>query len=225
MSTRIALAASAAALLGAAITQQARAASDPPPDPGAGNGGSYPAASGTDAYVTPSGPYVGIGWGHFDLRLDNLNDVGQAVNGIVHSGDDAWKVDAGYRFSPYFSLEGDYMNFGYPGDSFQGSGANGNYTLHMSGFAPFAVGTLPLGPFEVFAKAGWLFYDNDLRVYLNAPGQQVLQSSHSRSNFIYGGGVGVTLLRHLNVSAEYDAIPVDNARNSNALWLATSWRF
>jgi opacity protein-like surface antigen len=178
-----------------------------------------------DSYVTPSGPYVGIGWGHFDLKLDNFNDVDQAVNSIAHSGDDAWKVDAGYRFNPYFALEADYLNFGTPGDSFQGSGTNGNYALHLSGAAPFAVGTLPLGPFELFAKAGWLFYDSDLRVYFNEPGQTVLQSSHSRSDFIYGGGVGVTFFQHLNVNAEYDQVQVDNAHNSNALWLATAWRF
>lgn len=176
-------------------------------------------------YVTPNGLYAGIGWGHFDLKPDNFNDVDQAVKSIVHSGDDAWKVALGYRLSPYFALEGDYMNFGHPSDSFQGSGSSGNYKLHMSGFAPFAVGTLPMGPLELFAKAGYLFYDTDLRVNLNAPGQEVFESSHSRSDFIFGGGLGATFFRHLYVSAEYDAVRVQNARSSNALWLSTTWRF
>jgi Outer membrane protein beta-barrel domain len=179
----------------------------------------------TTDYVTPSGLYAGIEWGHFDLKLDNLNDVGTAVNSIVHSGDDAWKVALGYRFAPYFSLEGDYMNFGSPSDSFQGSGASGNYKLHMSGFAPFAVGTLPMGPLELFAKAGYLYYNTNLKVYLNEPGQEALQSTHSCSDFIFGGGLGVTFLRHLNVNAEYDAVRVQNARSSNALWLNVAWRF
>jgi OmpA-OmpF porin, OOP family len=178
-----------------------------------------------DPYITPSGLYAGIGWGHFDLKLDNLNDVGQATNSIVHSGDDAWKVNLGYRFVPYFALEGDYVNFGYPGDRFAGTGSNGNYQLHMSGFAPFAVGTLPLGFAELFAKAGYLFYDSDLRVNLNSPGSQVFESSHSRSDFVYGGGLGVTVLRHLNLNVEYDVLQVQNARNSNVLWLSTVWRF
>jgi opacity protein-like surface antigen len=176
-------------------------------------------------YVTPSGAYAGVGWGHFDLRLDNLDDVGEAVNSIVHSGDDAFKADLGYRFSPYFALEGDYMNLGTPSDGFQGVGANGNYRLHLSGFAPFAVATLPLGPLELFGKAGWLYYNSDLRVNLNAPGQQLLESSHSRSDFIWGGGIGATFFRHLNVSAEYDGLRLENARNSDALWLNVGWRF
>jgi Outer membrane protein beta-barrel domain len=178
-----------------------------------------------DPYITPYGPYAGIGWGHFDLNLDNLEDVDTAVNSIVHSGDDAWKVNVGYRFSPYFALEGDYMNFGNSEDSFTGTGSSGSYRLHMSGFAPFGMATLPIGPAEVFAKAGWLFYDANLRVNLNAPGSEVLESSHSRSDFIWGGGVGVTLARHVNLNVESDVVRVENAHNSNVLWLSPVWRF
>jgi opacity protein-like surface antigen len=178
-----------------------------------------------DPYITPNGFYAGTGWGHFDLKIDNLNDVGTAVNTIVNSSDNAWKINLGYRFTPFFALEADYMDFGHPGDNFEGVGSNGNYTLHMSGFAPFAVGTLPLGPAEIFVKAGELFYDANLRVNLNAPGTEVLESSHSRSAFVYGGGLGVTLLKHLNLNIEYDQVRVENARSSNVLWLSPVWRF
>jgi OmpA-OmpF porin, OOP family len=176
-----------------------------------------------DDYVTPGGPYVGIGWGHFNLKLDNLDEVGQQVNSIVHSGHDAWKVQAGFRFSPYFALEGDYMNFGNSSDSFQGTGSNGNYNLHMSGFAPYGVLTLPIGPVEIYGKAGWLYYNSDLKVNLN--GGELLESSHSRSDFTWGGGLGVTIARHVNLSAEYDRIRIENAPDSNALWLNVAWRF
>jgi hypothetical protein len=170
--------------------------------------------------------YVGAGWGRFDLDLDNLNDVDEAVHNITHATDyDSWKIFAGYRFAPYFALEGDYLNFDHANDGFVGSGANGNYRLHVDGFAPFAVATLPAGPFELFGKAGWLFYNSDLRVDLNAPGTELLESTHARSDFIWGGGMGLVLFEHLNVSAEYDGIRIDNARNSNALWLNAAWRF
>lgn len=171
-----------------------------------------------------AGPYVGIGWGHFDLKMQNLDDVGTAVNSIAHSGGDSWKVFAGYRASPYLSFEADYVNFGRPNDSFTGTGSDGNYRLRLSGFAPYVVGTLPAGPFEVFAKAGYLFYNAKLNVNLNAPGTQVIESTHSRSSFVYGGGVGITFLDHLNVNAEYDAVRIQNANDSNALWLSTAWR-
>ena len=174
---------------------------------------------------SPAGPYVGIGWGHFNLKLNNLDDVGTAVNSIAHSGSNSWKIFAGYRVSPYLSFEGDYINFGRPGDKFTGTGSDGNYRLRLSGFAPYVVGTLPAGPIEVFAKAGYLFYNSKLDVNLNQPGSQVFESSHSRSAFVYGGGLGITFLDHLNVNAEYDVVRVRDAKNSNALWLSTAWRF
>jgi Outer membrane protein beta-barrel domain len=170
--------------------------------------------------------YVGGGWGRFDLDLDNFNDVDTAVNSITHASNyDSWKIFAGYRFSPYLALEGDYLNFEHAADGFVGSGSNGNYALHVGGFAPFVVGTLPAGPVEFFGKAGWLFYNSDLHVNFNAPGQEFLESTHSRSDFIWGGGAGLTFFQHLNVSAEYDGIRIVNARNSNALWLEAAWRF
>jgi OOP family OmpA-OmpF porin len=187
--------------------------------------GSLAAAADTDLSGSPSGAYVGAGWGRFNLKIDSLSDVGSGISDIAHSHDDAFKINAGYRFNPYFALEADYIDFGNPGSSFSGTGSDGNYKLNVSGFAPFAVGTLPLGFFELFGKAGWLFSDNKLKVYLNEPGQEVVQSSHSTSNFIYGAGVGVTFLRHLNVNAEYDRVRVENANDSDALWLAAQWRF
>ncbi|HTC52276.1 MAG TPA: outer membrane beta-barrel protein [Steroidobacteraceae bacterium] len=172
-----------------------------------------------------SGPYVGGAFGRFDLRLDNFNDVGAAVDDITHSTHDAYRIDAGWRFLPFLAIEADYMNFGSAHDSFVGTGSNGDYNLHMSGFAPFVVGTLPLGPLEIFAKGGYLFYNTNLTVDFNEPPADVLQSSHSRSDFIYGGGLGLTLFGHLNFNAEYDQIRMVNAPNSNALWLGAAWRF
>ncbi len=191
----------------------------------AGFGGSGAWAADSELSGPVSGPYLGAGWGRFNLKIDSFGTLESGVSAITHSNDNAFKINAGYRFTPFFALEADYFDFGKPGSSFSGTGSNGNYKLRVSGFAPFAVATLPLGPFEVFGKAGWLYSDNNLKLYLDQPGQQVLQSSHSASNFIYGGGVGITFLRHLNVNAEYDRVRVENAKDSEALWLAAQWRF
>jgi hypothetical protein len=186
-----------------------------------------PSPSDADVLINgpTSGPYVGAAFGRFDLRIDNLNDVGTAVDDVVHSSRDAFRVDVGWRFLPFLALEADYMNFGSSHDTFVGTGSDGDYNLHLSGFAPMIVGTLPAGPVEFFAKAGYLFYDANLRVNFNEPPDDVFESSHSRSDFIYGGGLGVTLLGHLNINAEYDEIRIIDARNSNAFWLGAAWRF
>ena len=176
-----------------------------------------------DEYSPPSGPYVGAGWGQFDLHLHNLNDVGPAVTDITHSNDDAWKAFVGFRFAPFIGVEAAYVDFGHPNDRFQTSGSNGIYHLKMTGFSPAVIGTIPLGPVEIFAKAGYYFYNLDTRVdFSSGP---FLESRHSRSDVLFGGGLGVTLFHHLNLRAEYERIDIHDASGSDAFWLSPSWRF
>ncbi len=93
----------------------------------------------------------------------------------------------------------------------------------MTGFSPTVIGTIPLGPVELFGKAGYYFYDLDTRVdFSSGP---FLESRHSRSDFLFGAGVGVTLLHHLNLRAEYERVEVQNASGSDVFWLSPSWRF
>jgi hypothetical protein len=176
-----------------------------------------------DDYGPPSGPYIGAGWGQFDLHLQNLNDVGTAVTDVTHSNNDAWKAFVGFRFAPFLSVEAAYVDFGRPNDSFRTSGSDGRYHLKMTGFSPAVLGTIPLGPVELFGKAGYYFYNLDTGV--NFSSGPFLESRHSRSDFLFGGGLGVTLFHHLNLRAEYERINVHNASGSDAFWLSPSWRF
>lgn len=172
----------------------------------------------------PSGPYVGLGWGQFDLNVDGLEDAGSAISDVLDSDDNAWKAFVGWRFNPYVSVEAAYIDFGNPGDRFTGSGSNGNYRVDLSGFAPFVIGTIPVGPVELFGKLGYYFYDVETRIDFDAPGPDI-DSSHSESDFIYGAGIGFTVLEHLNLRAEYEIVDIENASNSKALWLSANWRF
>ncbi len=170
------------------------------------------------------GPYVGVGWGQFNVNVDNLSDAGTAASNIVDSDDNAWKAFAGWRFNPYIGVEVAYIDLGSPSDRFEGAGSNGNYTLDVSGFSPYLIGTIPLGPIELFGKVGYYFYNADLRLDLDSPGPDI-DSSSSSQDFVYGGGVGVTFLEHVHVRAEYERIDLENAGNSDALWLSAAWRF
>jgi OOP family OmpA-OmpF porin len=176
------------------------------------------------AQDNPSGPYVGLGWGQFNIDVDDVGDVGDAVNDITKADDNAWKAFVGYRFNPYIAVEGAYVDLGSPGDRFDTSGSDGNYRVDIAGFAPSVIGSVPLGPVELFAKLGYFYYDVDLRVDLDDPGPDI-SSSHSESDWIYGAGVGFTLFEHLHLRAEYEGLHIDGADDADAIWLSGAWRF
>ena len=154
---------------------------------------------------------------------DNLEEAGSAITSIAKSDDNAWKIFAGYRFNPYFSLEAAYIDFGDPGNNFSATGTNGNYKVGLSGFAPYAIGTIPVGPVELFAKVGYYFYDVDLKVDFDRPGPDI-DSSHSEDDFLYGIGAGITIGDHLHLRAEYEIVDL-NSGQSDAMWLSAAWRF
>jgi OOP family OmpA-OmpF porin len=175
------------------------------------------------AEQNPQGGYVGAGWGQFNLDVDNLDEAGSAITSIAKSDDNSWKIFVGYRLNPYFSLEAAYIDFGNPGNRFDATGSDGNYRVALSGFAPYAIGTLPLGPIELFAKVGYYFYDVDVKIDFDAPGPDV-DSSHSADDLLYGLGAGITLGDHLHLRAEYETIELDRG-NTDAFWLSAAWRF
>jgi opacity protein-like surface antigen len=171
-----------------------------------------------------SGFYAGAGVGQFNVNINDISDVDNAVEKLDDS-DTSWKAFVGWRFNPFISLEAAYIDFGKPGDNFNATGTSGNYELGVSGFAPYVVGTLPLGPIELFAKLGYYYYDVDVKVNIDQPTAPDIDSSHSKSDVIYGAGVGITLFEHLNARLEYERLDSTDLSSPDALWLSGAWRF
>lgn len=177
-----------------------------------------------DVTDNPTGFYVGGGFGRFNLNVDSLGDFGSGVRAAADDNDNTYKFFAGYRFIPWLSVEAAYVNLGKPGDQLSTSGSNGRYSLKADGFEPSLVGSLPLGPVELSAKVGYFYYDVDVRSDFNNPGSTFV-SGHSRSDFTYGAGVGLTFIDHLHVKAEYQRFNLKNYDGSDAVWLTAAWRF
>jgi OOP family OmpA-OmpF porin len=181
-------------------------------------------ASVSYAQENPSGFYAGAGVGQFNVNID---DIDQTDNAIEKLDDDnaAWKAFVGYRINPYIALEAAYIDFGTPSSRSSASGSSGDYRVDISGFAPYVIGTIPLGPVELFGKIGYYFYDVDLRVDLDDPLAPDVDSSKSDEDLLYGVGVGMTFFDHLNARLEYERIDSDVLDDADALWLSASWRF
>lgn len=174
-----------------------------------------------------SGPYVGGGYGQFDVKIDDLEGVEEVV-GNLDADDSAWKLFFGWRFNRYFSLEADYIDLGAPRGDFDASGSSGDYEVKLSGFAAYAIGTLPLGIFELSAKAGYYFHDVELHVdfdNIGANNGNVFDSDNSAEAPVYGVGAGVTFLDHINAKLEYELYDLDDVDDAYALWLTAAWRF
>jgi hypothetical protein len=166
------------------------------------------------AQENDTGLYLGAGVGRFDVEIDDVDALGSTVESF-DSDDTSWKIFAGWRFLPFLAVEVDYIDFGKPEDRI----GDVDLEAELSGVAPYVIGTLPLGPIELFAKAGYYFYD------LEVSGRDVVSVDESDEDFVYGGGVGLTLFDHLHARLEYELIDVSRVEDANALWLSGAWRF
>jgi hypothetical protein len=164
------------------------------------------------------GFYIGGGVGEFKVEIDDVDDVTSTID-RYDADDTAYKAFIGYRFAPFLAVEAAYVNLGSPdADILPGVRAE----TEIDGIAPYLVATLPLGPIEVFAKAGYFFYDTTVSVTSSLGSAS---ADDDGEEFIYGGGVGITLLERLNVRLEYEVFDVEDTDDTNALWLTAAWRF
>ena len=170
------------------------------------------------------GFYIGGGIGQFNVQIDDLDETDEAVE-TLDDDDNAWKAFVGWRMNPYFALELAYIDFGGPTDRFAGDGSSGDFTVDISGFAPYLIGTIPVGPVELFGKVGYYFYDIDFQVDIDDPTFPDVDGGASDEDLLYGFGVGMTFFERLNARLEYEKIDSDFVDDADALWLSGQWRF
>lgn len=182
-----------------------------------GSGAAYAQSPDND-----EGFYVGGGVGKFDIEIDGLDGVDEAVSSL-DDDDTAWQAFIGWRLNPYISLQAAYIDFGRPEDDFTTStGDHGKFGAELSGFAPSVIGTLPLGPVELSAKLGYYIYDLKLTGDIDDPD---IDHDDSGEDLMYGVGVGMTFFERLHAKLEYEKIDLEDVDDSNAFWLTGQWRF
>ena len=171
-----------------------------------------------------SGFYVGGGVGQFNVKIDDVDDTNNALERL-DDDDTAWKAFVGWRFNPYIGLELSYIDFGNPNGHASASGSSGDYSADLSGFAPYIIGSFPLGPVELFGKVGYYFYDLKLSADIDDVTDPQFRSKKSDEDLVYGFGAGVTFFEHLHARLEYEKIDSDRIDDADAIWLSGAWRF
>jgi len=163
------------------------------------------------------GFYLGAGFGQFNVEADDIDDIGPIVQEF-DSNATSFKMFGGWRFNRYLAAELDYLDFGSPDEDLNGT----HVKADLSGFAPYIRGSVPIGPVEVFAKAGYLFYKLDVDVN----GEKVDASSGNRDDFIVSIGAGMVVFKHIEAQLEYEYVDVSKTLDkTDALWLSAVWRF
>jgi hypothetical protein len=165
------------------------------------------------------GLYLGGAIGDFSANLDRPGDVDDVD--LDFENQDADRLYIGWRFNPFVSAQLDYTDFG-DGAAFTNLAGVG-VTAGTEGWTPSIVGTLPIGPVELYAKAGMIFYDVDVDLNSNNNFDETFHDSGNDP--IYGVGIGVTVLEHLNLRAEYERVDIEEFDDANAVWLSANWRF
>jgi OOP family OmpA-OmpF porin len=179
----------------------------------------FAAATSAQAQDNESGFYAGAGVGTFDVEIDDFDDVDDTID-RYDSDDTAWKVFGGWRMNPYLGFELAYVNLGSPDDEIL---PDTDLTIETDGFAPYVVGTLPIGDwFEVFAKAGYYWYD--IEAQISTPIGS-LSEDDSDSTFTWSAGAGLNIFERVNIRLEYEQFDFDTSDDAQALWLTGAYRF
>jgi hypothetical protein len=153
------------------------------------------------------GLYLGYGLGDFSTDLDNFGDIDL-------DSDDASRIFGGWRFNRWVAVNVDLTDFGRS----EGAANALNVSADTEGITPAVIGTLPLGPIELYGKAGVVFYD----VEIDAGGPII---DASGEDAVIGFGIGATLFERFNIRGEYERIDIEELDDAEAVWLSAAWRF
>src|SRR5689334_22956170 len=159
------------------------------------------------------GFYLGGGVGQFNAQIDDVDQVDNTVDNWDED-DTAYKFFGGYRLNKFLAFELDYMNLGEP------SGAvvpGRNVDASIDGFAPYVVGTIPLGKwFEVYGRLGYYFYDANVGVEDELDNR--VEFDEESEDLVWGAGIGANIGERLNVRFEYERFDLQGVDDADSLW-------
>jgi hypothetical protein len=159
-----------------------------------------------------NGIYLGAGIGQGGVQFE---DRIEGENFDFDASDTAYKLIAGWRFLDWLSVEANYVDLGTADDRIDGV----DIEADVSGFSLAALGFLPIGPVDVFAKLGAINWDADL----SAPGTG-LSSSDDGTDLMYGAGVQFRVWS-LSFRGEYEIFDVADADTVDMISLGVTWTF
>ncbi|MGH8217175.1 MAG: hypothetical protein ACREUT_01195 [Steroidobacteraceae bacterium] len=168
------------------------------------------------ATVADTGLYVGAGY----VRA-RINHVFGTTDYSFKIDDNAWKAIVGFRPIPMFAAEANYIDLGHQSQGLLGGSPPWAHA-DARAFDLFGVGLLPLGPVDLFGKAGGARWE--LSGSFRGPNSSLFSLDNNGVNFAWGGGIQAHY-GPLGVRFEYEHFQVPDTGGARLLTVAATFTF
>ena len=156
------------------------------------------------AAAADNGIYLGGSIGQTGVQIDEFDYDADATS---------YKLIAGWRFLDWLAVEGNYIDFGSADDTVSGT----RLETDLSGVSLSAVGFLPAGPVDLFARVGAVDWSADLTE------EGFGRDSEDGTDFTYGVGAQFRVWS-LSIRAEYEVFDFEDA-DVDMLSVGVTWTF
>ena len=160
------------------------------------------------ALSADNGIYLGASVGQSSVEFDD-NIGGQSLN--FDASATGFKAIAGWRFIDWLAVEANYVDLG--------SGDDNGIESDVNGVSLSAVGFVPVGPVDLFARVGAVNWNADLK----APGLGV-SASDDGTDLTYGVGAQFRVWS-LSIRGEYEIFDISDADTVDMFSIGVTWTF
>jgi outer membrane protein OmpA-like peptidoglycan-associated protein len=167
------------------------------------------------AFGVEPGFYLGASGGQTTVDK-NATDFGYNGQYNIEFRDDdtGWKAYVGYNFLPWLGVEGGYVDFGGVSRNVFAEQIN----VDLTGWDAFIVGTLPVGPVDLFVKGGAI----DLKSELDTTTMGSVNENETQ--FAYGAGIAYNY-GHWSLRAEAEGFDDNEVDDFYFLSAGITYRF
>ena len=150
----------------------------------------------TNAFAVDNGIYVGASVGNSSFDLDEGGfDIDDDVT--------AYKVNVGWRILDWGGIEANYVDLGEFEGTFDNTVLSGDVGVEADGFNFSGLLFLPIGPVDLFARAGFISWDSEARL----TGPINASDGDDGMDFSYGAGAQFRIWS-LSLRAEYEVFDI-----------------
>jgi hypothetical protein len=164
------------------------------------------------AIAADNGFYLGGSVGNANLEIDDIAGVSEAD----FKGDDTgYKLIAGIRPLDWFGVEAAWVDFGDAEDRIRFQNQDIPVSIEGDGISAFAVGFLPIGPVDLFAKGGLISWDSKISGDFD---------DDDGTDLAYGVGAQFRVWS-ISVRAEYEVFDVDSVDDLSMISVGATFTF